>query len=1337
MQTSKTSSSWCEAAVRNAGWVGSVLLMLFSSSAGLSFTAQAAAAFTLCEAVLSDLCAVWPHPGGDWFLCGNFGLVLLNSAWATSSKVKDILESMVEVTMLRGAQTGGVVTFAPGRWHSGDMTSMTNMTGLRTRVVNKKRTTLSELLRQGLESTERWSFRRLPEFGRIYAGHTRFATSSKATFDGTHPHQWSSPQCLDMYIGWSEGCLKGKVPKNFEIFVTHNGDFDFFDVGGRTYELGAIQDWLERATGQKRPSGVDSAAIAGVMDLMRTQGSVLLSARFGFLFGVKRSTLHYEMPPQKTFQLLGALMDEVLQEYLHESAAGAGISLSSLEARQADLAQSYFTRIKTKGVPNLSLSDDDLLAMAHTAISAFLENDLLMATRLFMMKAKGSFGLCVMCSVDAHRQMVIAARGQTMSVAFYPETGLLLYASEQAAVKAALGIKPDNKMHQSSDLAERPKAASVKFARNCRPQQDLEEFMDLEASEAPMTSMSSMVDDGSAMRLDLDDLGGEVCLLDWGTGMPSACKSLRHFTPQPMMNSLLTVTSVPETPLCPAQLLPIEDNEMVFPLPKNVPDPVGSDIKDIPQVLEKIQMDWRTAEGQNRAAAWSLTRALSKRLRQKVEGKLAKDSVDLLITGCEVSLWLGEQMAADFNLCFKHLVVKTISSNKLLGLDGLEIPMAQTGHCISENAWDLHDSVVLIISHSGATFAPLAVSKLLQSVTNRIFVVTSELDTQIGKQLRDLGQLSHVFSTNLSMRPAEPCSISVAATQQLLTQILMYVASRLASDELGEAAGAVVTQTDLAELERLNRGNVHALEEIVGHHGRTETEHELRRRGRAWAQHVLETPRAWILCAVYITFTVTWASPPFLVVARTLLSLGDFDYRQEWLMVARAFDAAVYIFLPQLMMLLIRVLQRRPLLHRMTARTVVIGDIPWVAQCVEAFLSKLVACSYSATSLTVFSANPADHLVHRMTHRVVRGTLLACGRPDGRLMALTSGEQSVCLAVNQASSIQSMGETCESLTIGHNPYKLPLTAHHVCLKDSRPKYLCEHLLDREGGTGKTGEKKTGENGKSAAALIGSFAQLSDKESQHSQHLWDRMMEQKKADEEKRRARLEIDRAVPCLKANEDGNVVFTEFEKGFASVGPKDLTLTRKELKAVFDRFDADCDGALTRRDCRSIYAADSVTLLSYAKVKLTGSTDSQFEKCWSIPESVEDIFGDHILSHSSSPEQAFKLAKTQNLSMLLYEGRIASLQRAVAFFVMFHEMGKCISDFWPSVSFGFLRYRMDRTHSIMRVATTASPVSGSDVREKMVVLQLKKHFARFEALVQPYVRAWRQRQTELALESV
>ena len=49
-KSSKTSPKCCEAAVRNAGWMGSVLLMLVSSSVGLSLPAQAAAAFTLFEA---------------------------------------------------------------------------------------------------------------------------------------------------------------------------------------------------------------------------------------------------------------------------------------------------------------------------------------------------------------------------------------------------------------------------------------------------------------------------------------------------------------------------------------------------------------------------------------------------------------------------------------------------------------------------------------------------------------------------------------------------------------------------------------------------------------------------------------------------------------------------------------------------------------------------------------------------------------------------------------------------------------------------------------------------------------------------------------------------------------------------------------------------------------------------------------------------------------------------------------------------------------------------------------------------------------------------------------
>lgn len=35
-----------------------------------------------------------------------------------------------------------------------------------------------------------------------------------------------------------------------------------------------------------------------------------------------------------------------------------------------------------------------------------------------------------------------------------------------------------------------------------------------------------------------------------------------------------------------------------------------------------------------------------------------------------MSLWLGEQFATDLAHCFKHLNVRTVSANKLLGLSG-------------------------------------------------------------------------------------------------------------------------------------------------------------------------------------------------------------------------------------------------------------------------------------------------------------------------------------------------------------------------------------------------------------------------------------------------------------------------------------------------------------------------------------------------------------------------------------------------------------------------------------------------------------------------------------------
>lgn len=83
-----------------------------------------------------------------------------------------------------------------------------------------------------------------------------------------------------------------------------------------------------------------------------------------------------------------------------------------------------------------------------------------------------------------------------------------------------------------------------------------------------------------------------------------------------------------------------------------------------------------------------------------------------------------------------------------------------------------------------------------------------------------------------------------------------------------------------------------------------------------------------------------------------------------------------------------------------------------------------------------------------------------------------------------------------------------------------------------------------------------------------------------------------------------------------------------------------------------------------------------------------------------------YAVAESQRMNMELYESRCASLQRFVAMCVVFHEMGTRVQSFFPAHSCGYLGYRVDRTHSMLRVATTASPVSGADVRERMERLQ-------------------------------
>jgi hypothetical protein len=129
---------------------------------------------------------------------------------------------------------------------------------------------------------------------------------------------------------------------------------------------------------------------------------------------------------------------------------------------------------------------------------------------------------------------------------------------------------------------------------------------------------------------------------------------------------------------------------------------------------------------------------------------------------------------------------------------------------------------------------------------------------------------SRIFSTDVGVRPAEPCTISVVATQQLLTLIFEHIALVILSDKhFRHATAAVIKDSDLAELERCNRANVGALEELIGFDvdgrklsgDRGKKSAELRAAGAFWSLHVLEGVHAWIMSAVYVFVTVTMGYP--------------------------------------------------------------------------------------------------------------------------------------------------------------------------------------------------------------------------------------------------------------------------------------------------------------------------------------------------------------------------------------------------------------------------------------------------------------------------------------------
>ena len=185
---------------------------------------------TALEALVTDLFQFTPlttnktlSSNSMIFYCGNFGLIILNPMWLHHKNERGnchsamaILKDMIRTTMMRGAQSGGVVTFEPT---SGN--SEATMEATRSRVVNMKRTDLSERIIAQVQKDNRSAFRSRRPRVKTFSGHTRFATTSIANFDGTHPHRWS-PRGMRNVCNMETGT---STCVGVENYIMHNGSY--------------------------------------------------------------------------------------------------------------------------------------------------------------------------------------------------------------------------------------------------------------------------------------------------------------------------------------------------------------------------------------------------------------------------------------------------------------------------------------------------------------------------------------------------------------------------------------------------------------------------------------------------------------------------------------------------------------------------------------------------------------------------------------------------------------------------------------------------------------------------------------------------------------------------------------------------------------------------------------------------------------------------------------------------------------------------------------------------------------------------------------------------------
>ena len=965
---------------------------------------------------LSDIQALFTGKGNCLY-CGNFGLIAkrfpTDENILLPSRMLEIVKQMGRETEIRGEQAGGGLVM-------GKKDQKTIFVGKK--IVNKKRHNLTQTLESAFGANRSRAIKRgiKPLYPSVIgAWHYRYATSGSAPSElETHWHQWMQKRENEVWQFRDQQWQS--TTKNVNHAITHNGDFSSWQIFGQDVEYKNLGWWLERVLHTPNSTQGDSPKIAGMIDLLVTQGMWYPSVRLAYQQTIAKSLAESfggqnpsidapnTAPSIQELKSWAEVFRQVFLEQIVVQQKTRGVVVGRPKQKKQEYGetkslisltdmQPILQRLFASNSDHAKWTEQATRDFINATLRAFMENDLHRATQIFISQATGSFGLVVTSTLE-ESNLVLCAKGQPISIGFNCQQDYMIYASEPAAINRIILNQPES------------------------------------------------------FRLDLDTRAGEVAKVGIQEINIYSLEKQKELTALDLEPRWISMTEHPHL-------------SHIKLAPPVIKDPVSNDLHSIPQVFEEIKTSWQNADSLNRRSADYLVQLLTKKVqrletRQKLTFETISNSnlksistVDLLITGEESSLWLGEKFAQDLTTIFPLLNISTVSANKLLNLLEYDRERLNLGK----------DSLVLAITQSGQTFSTSQVISIFDHLSGQekieeVFILTGELSSFINFT-RGKGGLSiindsthlkndfdycyrifhryRIFVNGSGRRTAEPNTLSVAAATQTLTELLLYISEQMrANYPDAEPLGMTLSKESLAVLSMMKEDFLDKnVLQIIGTDSQGEslfskTADSLVKSGINWANHVTETPLSWAIQAIYIIVSVGWAIPfghslPLVKsISGLIFNLIDLPMHISKFLspLITITDILVYIFGAWLWILFIRFCQGRELFARIGKRTITIADVSWVHQLLEAYISKLFALSYGIASVDVHSENSQNHFLHAFGHRVVRGTLVWLGVPDGRRSnEQKAAERASLMTGKQANGIRNFQVGAEIVALGHNP----------------------------------------------------------------------------------------------------------------------------------------------------------------------------------------------------------------------------------------------------------------------------------------------------------------------------